>query len=42
MQQFLQFIILRSFTAQHISGVLTLIIRSSTTVTAAYDFTFGA
>jgi len=30
------------FTAQHVSGVLTPIIRSSTTAVAASAFTFGA
>jgi hypothetical protein len=32
----------RLFTAQHVSGVLTPIIRSSTTAVAASCFTFGA
>jgi len=42
MQQFLKFIISLLFTAQHVSGVLTPIIRSSTTAVAASGFTFGA
>jgi len=42
MQKFLQFIAWRLCTAQHVSGVLTPIIRSSTTVVAASGFTAGA
>jgi len=42
MQQSLQFITWRLFTSQHVSGVLTPIIRSSTTAVAASGFTFGA
>jgi len=41
MQEFLKFITWRLCTAQHVSGVLTSIIRSSTTAVAAFDFTFG-
>ena len=42
MQQFLQFITWRLFIAQHVSGFLTPIIRSSTPAVAASGFTFGA
>jgi hypothetical protein len=42
MQKFLQFIIRRLFTAQHVSGILTPIIRSSATAAAASGFTAGA
>jgi hypothetical protein len=41
MQQFLQFITWHLFTAQYVSGVLTPIIKSSTTA-AASGFTVGA
>ena len=41
MQQFLQFIIWRLKTAEHVSGVLTSIFRSSTTAVAASGFTVG-
>jgi hypothetical protein len=42
MQTFLQFITSRLFTAQHVSGFPTPVIRSSTTAVAASGFTFGA
>ena len=42
MQQFLQFITWRLFAAQHVSGALTPIVRSSTAAVAASGFTFGA
>jgi len=42
MQRSLQFITCRLFTAQHVSGVLTPIIRSSTTAVAASGFTIRA
>ena len=42
MQQFLQFITRHLFTAQHLWGAPTPIIRSSTIAVAASGFTFGA
>ena len=42
MQQLLKFITWRLCTAQRASGVLTPIIRSSTTAVAASGFTVGA
>jgi hypothetical protein len=42
MQQFLQFITLCLFTAQHVLGVPMPIVRRSTTAVAASGFTFGA
>ena len=41
-QQLLKFIICRLNTAQHVSDVLTPVIRSSTIAVAASGFTFGA
>jgi hypothetical protein len=40
MQQFPQFITLHLFMAQHVSGILTPIIRSSTTAVEASGFTY--
>jgi len=42
MQQFIQFITWRLFTAEHVLGIPTPIIRSSTTAAAASGFTVGA
>jgi hypothetical protein len=42
MEQFIEFIAWRLYTPQHVSGVLTLIIRSSKTAVAASGFTAGA
>jgi hypothetical protein len=42
MQQFIQLITCRLFTAQYVSGVLKPIITSSTIAVAAFGFTFGA
>jgi hypothetical protein len=42
MQQLLKFITSHLKTAQHVLGVLTPIIRSSTTAVAAFGLTVGA
>jgi hypothetical protein len=42
MQQFFKFITWHLYTAQHVLGVVTPIISSSTTAVAASGFTVGA
>jgi len=42
MEQFLKLYYLMLYTAQHVSGVVLPIIRSSTTAVAASGFTVGA
>jgi hypothetical protein len=42
MQQFLMFITCRLCTAQHVPGVLTTTLKSSTTALRASGFTVGA